>query len=84
MADRAFLASIGRINKHYRHASNGRLVVYELPELIEAPVMLFASLSLLNRASLSDALKIFKGIQEPRLQHRDRKLLCEESDQPDL
>ncbi len=56
MADRAFLASIGRINEHYRHASNSRLVVYELPELIEAPVMLFASLSLLNRASFPDTL----------------------------
>ena len=63
MAEWAFLASIGRINEHYRHASYGRLVVYELPELIEAPVMLFASLSLFNRASFPDTLKIFKGDQ---------------------
>ncbi len=63
MADRAFLASMGRINKHYRHASNGRLVVYELPDLIEAPVMLFASLRPFNRASFPYTLKIFKGDQ---------------------
>lgn len=60
MANRAFLASIGRINEHNRHTSQGRLVVYKLSELIEAPIMLFASLRSLNRASFSDAPKILK------------------------
>ncbi len=63
MANRTFLTGIGRINEHHRHANQGCLVVYELPELIEAPIMLFASLSLLNRASSSDALKVFQDYQ---------------------
>lgn len=52
MTNRAFLRSIGRINIDYGHTSQGCFVVYELSELIEAPIMLFASLDLLNRASL--------------------------------
>jgi hypothetical protein len=39
------------------------LVFNELPELIETPIMLPASLRLLNRASISDALKVFQSNQ---------------------
>lgn len=63
MTNRAFLGSIGRINIDYGHTSQGCFVVYELSELIEAPIMLFASLDLLNRASLSETLEIFKDYQ---------------------
>ncbi len=63
MADRTFLASIGRIDEHYRHASQGCLVVNKLSELMEAPIMLLASLRSLNRASFSYALKVFQGNQ---------------------
>jgi len=49
MADRAFLRGVGRINVDHRNTGDSCLVVDILPELIEAPVMLFASLSLWNR-----------------------------------
>jgi len=55
MTDRAFLGSISRINADQGHTSYGGLVVDILPELIEAPVMLFAPLSLWNRYPLSYA-----------------------------
>jgi len=60
MTDRAFLGSISRINADQGHTSYGGLVVDILPELIEAPVMLFAPLSLWNRYPLSYARKIFQ------------------------
>jgi hypothetical protein len=49
MADRAFRRGVGRINVDHRNTGYSCLVVDILPELIEAPVMLFASLSLWNR-----------------------------------
>jgi hypothetical protein len=58
MTDRAFLGSISRINADHGHTSYGSLVVDILPELIEAPVMLFAPLSLWNRYPLSYAGKL--------------------------
>jgi hypothetical protein len=61
MTDRTFLRGIGRIDIYYRNASNGSFVIYELPELIETPRKMRASLSLLNRSPLPYALKIFKG-----------------------
>ena len=63
MADRAFLGGIGGIDVDYRHTCNRGFVVDELPKLIEAPVMLFASLRLSNRASFLDTLEIFQDYQ---------------------
>jgi len=63
MADRAFLGGIGGIDVDYRHARDSGFVVDELPKLIEAPVMLFASLRLSNRASFLDTLEIFQDYQ---------------------
>lgn len=60
MADRAFLRGIGRINVDHRNTGYSCLVVDILPELIEAPVMLFASLSLWNRYPLSYTREIFQ------------------------
>ena len=60
MADRAFLRGTGRINVDHRNTGDSCLVVDILSELIEAPVMLFASMSLCNRYPLSCARVIFQ------------------------
>jgi len=61
MTNGAFLVLIGRIDVDHRNSSDRCLVLDELPELIEYPAMLFASLSLRNRHPLPDTLKIFEG-----------------------
>ena len=61
MTNWAFLGRIGRVDVDHWNSSDRRLVLDELPELIESPAMLFASLSLRNRHPLPDTLKIFEG-----------------------
>jgi hypothetical protein len=61
MTNGAFLGRIGRVDVYHWNSSDRCLVLDELPELIESPAMLFASLSLRNRRPLPDTLKIFEG-----------------------
>jgi len=61
MTNGAFLGRIGRVDIDHWNSSDRCLVLDELPELIESPAMLFASLSLRNRHPLPDTLKIFEG-----------------------
>ena len=64
MTDRTFLRCIGRVNVDHGYASNSGFVVYELPELVEAPRTMSMSLRLgSDRCPLSDATEIFKGNQ---------------------
>jgi len=61
MTNGTFLGRIVRVDVDHWNSSDRCLVLDELPELIESPAMLFASLSLRNRHPLPDTLKIFEG-----------------------
>jgi len=61
MTNGAFLGRVRRVDVDHWNSSDRCLVLDELPELIESPAMLFASLSLRNRHPLPDTLKIFEG-----------------------
>src|SRR5512137_2012466 len=60
-AIRASTRRVSRINKNQRNTSNLRFVLNEHPKQSEIPSMQATTLSLSNRVSVSNALKIFKS-----------------------
>jgi len=60
-ARRASPGCVSRINQDQRHTGDSRFVCQELPELIEAPCMQAATLSLPNRGPGPNAVKLFDG-----------------------
>ena len=60
-ARRASPGCVSRINQDQRHTGDSRFVCQELPELIEAPSMQVATLSLSNHNPGSNAIEIFNG-----------------------
>lgn len=58
---RAGLARIAWVDQHKRHTRKGCLILDESTELLEAPRMMLASLSLSYLNPLSDALQVFQS-----------------------
>lgn len=62
----ACATGIGRIDQYERHAGELRLVGDELPELMERPITVAATLCLPNRSPLADAAQVFEGYRSIR------------------